>query len=123
MNLAFRFLCTILPATLPAIDPEGAKELTTTADTPRAVAANLFDFGQATFGWLELLDAPPGDYRLVLGEMTNSQGLVCNPFPHSTIRAYTLDFAPTGPLFRVRPPPPPPTPPRAAQDRPARRPP
>ena len=105
MNLAFRFLCTILPATLPAIDPEGAKELTTTADTPRAVATNLFDFGQATFGWLELLDVPPGDYRLALGEMTNSQGLVCNPFPHSTIRAYTLDFAPTGHLFRVPLPP------------------
>lgn len=71
-------------------DPYAYKELTVTPSRPVEIRKGLFDFGKDGIGWLELEGEPVGEYDLVLGEMTNSQAHVVNPFPESTIRAYRV---------------------------------
>ena len=66
------------------------KPLVTTARHPCEVRENLFDFGKAAFGWLELRDVARGDYEVTIGEMTNAEGHVANPCPGSSIRTYSV---------------------------------
>ncbi|MBR4938536.1 MAG: hypothetical protein IKZ22_06640, partial [Kiritimatiellae bacterium] len=64
-------------------DPYAYKELTVTPSRPVEIRKGLFDFGKDGIGWLELNGEPAGEYVLVLGEMTNAEGRVANPFPES----------------------------------------
>ena len=75
-----------------ASDPYDYKELTTTTALPVAATVTadgheLFDFGKDAIGWFEFVNMPPGDYEVVLGEMTNACGNVTNAYAGSTIRA------------------------------------
>lgn len=71
-------------------DPYDYKELTTTASHPVEVRKGLFDFGKDGIGWLEFHGVEHGGYNVVIGEMTNAEGHVVNPYPRSTIRCQSL---------------------------------
>lgn len=71
-----------------ADDSFSVRCLEVTETIPCQVRDNVFDFGAAAFGWLELCDLPCGAYKVVVGEMTNSAGAVSNPYPGSSISCW-----------------------------------
>ena len=91
-----------------APNPNRCKRLAVRGVKPVAVFTNasghvVADFGAASFGWLEMYGK--GAYSIVIGEMTNANGVVTNPFPSTTIRAQRLSGK--APSFRYRIPMPP----------------
>ena len=87
-------------------DPYVYRELVKTASSPREVRSGLFDFGKDGIGWLEFKGVVPGDYEIVIGEMTNAAGHVANPYPGSTIRCQKLSgTVEAGATYRVPMPP------------------
>ena len=86
---------------LAAADAYSYRELTVSASSPAKVRSGLFDFGKTGFGWLEFHDMPPGEYEIVIGEMTNASGHVANPYPGSSIRAQRLAGRISGKIYRV----------------------
>ena len=104
-----KFLCGCCMAAvgsfaLAAGDPYDCKELTTTAARPVEVRPGLYDFGKDGIGWLELHGAASGFYSVVIGEMTNAQGHVANPYPGSSIRCQKTGGWVDGAVHRFRMP-------------------
>ena len=68
-----------------ASDPYDYKELVERRVEPVALVRNakghaVVDFGKDAFGWLEIAGGA-GDYESGIGEMTNAEGRVTNPYP------------------------------------------
>ena len=91
-------------STFAAPDPYDYKELTTTASNPIEIREGLFDFGKDGVGWLEMHGAEHGEYVVMIGEMTNAQGHVANPYPGSTIRCQRVSGRVCGEVMRFRMP-------------------
>ena len=105
-HIKITFVCCAVAVGLSAGagDPYDYKELTTTASHPVEVRKGLFDFGRDGIGWLEFHHAPRGYYEVTIGELTNAEGHVANPFPNSTIRCQNLAFMLETEVMRPRMP-------------------
>ena len=88
-----------------ALNPDDYKRLEVRTVSPVCVTTNaaghaVADFGCTGFGWLEMTGKGP--YTFVIGEMTNAEGFVVNPYyPSSTIRAQKLSGEAAGSRYRV----------------------
>ena len=86
-------------------NPDEYKQLEVRTVAPVCVTTNaagraVVDFGCTGFGWLEMTGEGP--YSIVIGEMTNADGFVVNPYhPSSTIRAQKLTGVAPGCRYRV----------------------
>lgn len=86
--------CSVFVVVMSALagDPYDYKELVTSASHPEEIREGLFDFGKDGIGWLELHGVEPGLYKVTMGELTNAEGHVANPYTNSTIRSQTLEW-------------------------------
>lgn len=86
--------CSVFVVVMSALagDPYDYKELVTSASHPEEIREGLFDFGKDGIGWLELHGVEPGLYKVTMGELTNAEGHVANPYTNSTIRCQTLEW-------------------------------
>ena len=88
-----------------AADPYDYKRLEVRTVAPACVTTNaakcaVVDFGCTGFGWLEMTGEGP--YSIVVGEMTNADGRVVNPYhPSLSIRAQKLMGDAPGCRYRV----------------------
>ena len=65
-----------------------------------AAGLAVADFGVASFGWLEMVGE--GGYSIIVGEITNGEGRVVNPYhPLASIRAQRLSGEAPGCRYRV----------------------
>ena len=68
--------------------------------TTNVAGSAVVDFGCTSFGWLEMVGE--GQYSIVIGEMTNAEGFVVNPYhPSASIRAQKLTGDAPGCRYRV----------------------
>ena len=88
-----------------AADPYAFKPLEVRTVSPVCVTTNaagcaVVDFGCASVGWLEMTGK--GTYSIVIGEITNAEGRVVNPYyPSANIRAQKLTGTAPGCRYRV----------------------